>query len=183
MSNQKEETAYEALMRLQDYIDKSGNGKFDKGVNFGPAVSKKDIEKIEKKLNTQLSPSYVNFLVQHGTFHINGGSYKLLTPIEALKETNRQWKHYSKCLKDNPICDDSDGMKVFQLYFFQYMRYKSDHYVFNLDERFINGEMSVHPYHHEDIFYLATNRIDYNEHTSKLVDRLIVEDIQDSSIF
>jgi len=180
--NQEEETAYEALMRLQAYIDNSGHRYFKKGIIFKHPVSKKEIDKLEKKLDTQISPSYVSFLLKHGPFQIDDGYYKLLTPMEALKITYHQWNYYEKSLKKNPICDDSDGMKVFQLFFFQYMKHKSDHYVFNLDETFINGEMTVHPFHHNDIFYLANNRIDFNKHISKLVDRLIAEDIQDSSI-
>ncbi len=182
MSNQEEETAYEALMRLQDYIENSGNGHSEKGVRFRQPISKKEIEKLEKKLKTKLSPSYVNFLVEHGPFQIDGGKYRLLSPMEALKVTYHQWKYYEKCLKNDPVCDDSDTMKVFHLYFFQFMRYESDHYVFNLEETFINGEMTVHPFYHNDIFYLANNRIDFNKHISKLVDRLIAEDIQDNSI-
>lgn len=180
--NQEEETAFEAIQRLQEYISTSGEKKFGNGIMFMQPVYRKDIEKLEKKLNTQFSPSYVQFLTENGTFQIDGGRYKLLTPAEALKETKRQWDYYKKYLKDNPVCDDSDTLKVFQLYFFQIQKQKSDFFVFYLDETFINGEMTVHPFFHSDIFYLANNRIDFNKHISKLVDRLIAEDIQDMSI-
>lgn len=166
------ETAHEALMRLQEYIDKFGHEYFEEGVNFNNPVSKEEIEKVERKLETKFPPSYVEFLIKHGPFVIDGRNYKLLSPKEALEETQLQWKSYENFEDD----DYGDYKKIKQLFFFQYQLYESDQYVFYMEDIMENGEMSVHWFYHDDTFLLGDEKIDFNKHISELVDKLIEED-------
>lgn len=106
------ETAYEALIRLQEYLKTyNSNHYYDIGesIHFSEPISVEEIEDIEKKLNISFSSSYKKFITTYGLMSIKqpyGSVYNMFFSYEEIKAAREYFKEFCITEEELDIIND-----------------------------------------------------------------------------
>jgi len=180
------ETAYEAIIRLKEYIKLYDSGETIGKVTFSEPIPIREIEEIEKEWNIHFPSSYKNFISTYGLFSLKHHNYKLLSFEEMLTALKyyKEWSIEADKISDSIIPFQKGWEVGYEQLFLFYTQPKVNNNEMNIKAWSETGDVPggnlVIQKYGPDI--TNSNLVSFDEHISTLVTDLVRE-VNDSDLY